>query len=89
MTNETLLYGEPSTEEDYLCDRHGCRLTIRKSKLVCSVCEDEYREEQEAMWREDCEEEMRLIEPMLPSSGCAMFRGKGFVGFQCTMPWWA
>lgn len=82
-----LLYGEPITDDEFLCDKHGCRLGVKSGKMFCPDCYEEevdaQKEEWEAFLREEDHEEAD------DGGRCLFIRGKGYNAFQCTMPWWA
>lgn len=85
VTDDRLLFGEAVEEDDFLCDTHGCRLSMLNGTLYCPECilEDRQREREECMMHN--QEHMEDV----AHSTCRIIVGEGFVGFQCTMPWWA
>lgn len=85
--DHVLLYGEPSDDDDYLCNQHGCRLTMEMGAFVCLECRAEQHEAEQELLREEMEQEERHV---YESGGsCTYIWGDGFSAFQCTMPWWA
>ena len=96
---DILFYGEPSDEDEAICDRHGCRLRWHRVRgWVCDSClledDEEERAEMEIEYarreKEAFEEELRDREPcrrvVIFKAGTEL---PVAVGFSCQMPWWA
>jgi len=86
----SILYGEESEEFDYLCDKHGCRLSSDK-ELFCPECRAE--EEAELNAERQFEYEVNEVDAFIESSFCQWSEGKSngnkFTAVTCKMPWWA
>jgi len=94
MTHEehnALLYGEPGTDDEALCDKHGARMGYFDWGWGCPECEAEKRERE----REECvfDNEVRVAAmPAYPPDAdaeCRLIVGNGFIGYHCRIGWWA
>jgi len=86
-TRDIMFYGEPGTENDFLCPLHGCRLTRQPFiGFQCPECqaEDAAAESEERLLA------MEQMEAEQDTGGsCTLITGQGFNAFHCVMPWWA
>ena len=89
------MYGEPVTDDECLCDDHGCRLMFHYIKgWICPECEVEGEYEYLEDLRERYEKEMAMETAMqehdlLHGGNCTFIQTKQYNAFQCKMPWWA
>jgi len=94
MNSDLMFYGESVTEDECLCDKHGCRLGYHYLLgWLCPECEAEMLEEERMSWQEEANQLMAEAESQgfvdTAGGSCTMIQGDGFVGFQCIMPWYA
>ncbi len=96
VTDDAWFNGEPAVDEDFLCDTHGCRLSIGEGRLFCPECVAVEKEKDRAyymvmdQYRQDRDPNIDALGwPVDPSAGCKLVNRGGVIGFECTMPWWA
>ena len=80
-------YGEAITDDESVCDLHGCRLGHYDWGWGCAECEAErILEEREECVFDNERDELRFDDD---ESRCRVIAGLGFVAISCTMPFWS
>ena len=90
--SDRLLYGEPLTDDECLCEVHGSRLGYHYQRgWICDDCDADNEAAEKEAWQieQDEVEHAFNVWAREQSKGCVVIKGKDFMAFQCTMPWWA
>ena len=90
---EVLFYGEQNTEEECLCEDHGCRMSYHETMgMICYECIRDRRHAEIEEMREEYERDAATAEAMtdeMMSGKCTFIQTKQYNAFNCVMPWWA